>query len=167
MSSEPIEFVNYRPGALADAVKLHMEYYAAQWNFGLVFEVKVASEMAEFLERADPERDLFLAAYSNKTEMLGTISIDAKHVGTDGAHVRWFVTGETARGTGVGRKLLECAVRFCDERGYHRIYLTTFAGLDAARHLYESVGFELVHESDDDQWQGGVREQRFERYSSK
>ena len=43
------------------------------------------------------------------------------------------------------------------------VWLTTFAGLDAARALYERHGFRLVSESDIDQWSGGVREQRFER----
>jgi hypothetical protein len=44
--------------------------------------------------------------------------------------------------------------------------LTTFAGLGAARALYERAGFQLVDETEADQWQGGVVEQRFERRGS-
>ncbi|MDX1575973.1 MAG: GNAT family N-acetyltransferase, partial [Kiloniellales bacterium] len=83
-------------------------------------------------------------------------------VSSEGAHLRWFIVSDDARGTGLGRVLLERAVAHCTDRRYGRIYLTTFAGLDAARHLYESMGFHLVDEQDADQWQGGVREQRFE-----
>jgi hypothetical protein len=47
--------------------------------------------------------------------------------------------------------------------GASAVWLTTFAGLDAARALYERYGFALADESDADQWQGGVREQLFKR----
>lgn len=69
---------------------------------------------------------------------------------------------DQARGSGLGRVLLERALAHCAQRRFGRLYLTTFAALDAARHLYESVGFALVGERETDQWQGGVREQRFE-----
>ena len=32
--------------------------------------------------------------------------------------------------------------------GFQRVYLTTFAGLNAARHLYEHYGFRLCGEED-------------------
>ena len=65
--------------------------------------------------------------------------------------------------TKVGADLLGRALKFCDERGYARIWLTTFAGLDAARSLYERFGFALAGETESDQWSGDVREQVFER----
>ena len=50
LAKRGIKLAGYLPGALAETVRLHMEYYAPQWNFGVAFETKVASEMAEFLE---------------------------------------------------------------------------------------------------------------------
>ena len=70
------------------------------------------------------------------------------------------------RGSGLGKTLLGRAISFCDERGYERMWLTTFAGLDAARSLYERHGFVLAGEAEIDQWSGGVREQIFERRMS-
>ncbi len=163
LANRGINLSGYVPGALAQTVRLHMEYYAPQWNFGVAFETKVAAEMAEFLGRYNADRDLFLTAHNDQGDMLGAITIDAEDVGSEGAHLRWFITSDAARGTGLGRALMTRAVQFCDQRGYERIYLTTFAGLEAARHLYESFGFVLVSETAVDQWQGGVREQRFER----
>ena len=55
------------------------------------------------------------------------------------------------------------AIEHADRVAAGRVWLTTFAGLDAARALYEWHGFTLVSESDNDQWQGGVREQLFRR----
>ncbi|MEM8975819.1 MAG: GNAT family N-acetyltransferase [Pseudomonadota bacterium] len=163
LAKRGIKLAGYLPGALAETVRLHMEYYAPQWNFGVAFETKVASEMAEFLGRLDADRDLFLTAHNDQGDMLGSITIDAEEVDSEGAHLRWFITSDAARGTGLGRALMSRAIQFCDQCGYDRIYLTTFAGLEAARHLYESFGFVMVSESAVDQWQGGVREQRFER----
>jgi len=46
------------------------------------------------------------------------------------------------------------AITFCQRKSFKRIYLTTFAGLDAARHLYEKFGFKLCHEEDGSQLTG-------------
>ena len=54
------------------------------------------------------------------------------------------------------------AVDFCRQRGYPRIFLWTFQGLAAARHLYEKCGFGLCEEHDVAQWGQRIREQKFE-----
>jgi GNAT superfamily N-acetyltransferase len=66
------------------------------------------------------------------------------------------------RGAGVGNALLASAVEFCRAQRYDRVFLSTFEGLSAARHLYEKSGFRLVHEQLGTQWGCEVREQRFE-----
>ncbi len=95
----------------------------------------------------------------------GSIAIDGTRAAEpDGAaHLRWFITSEAVQGQGLGRRLLELAMDFVDGRGYRRTTLWTFAGLDAARHLYTAYGFRLVHQSPGDQWGTVVTEQRFER----
>ena len=52
-----IKIVGYQAGALGKIVALHGTYYAQHWNLGLYFEAKVATEMAEFLNRFDPMID--------------------------------------------------------------------------------------------------------------
>ncbi len=157
-------FEGYRPGAIADVVGLHMIYYTREWDFGLAFETKVAGELSQFLARIDAEQDQFLCARDEMGKLHGSITIDgagAIDSSGDGAHLRWFVVSDAARGTGLGRDLLDRAMTHCRRQRFATVYLTTFAGLDAARHLYESIGFVLAAEHDDDQWQGGVREQKF------
>lgn len=157
-----IELDGYRPGALAGIVALHAAYYARDWCFGLPFETKVAGELAEFSNRMDPASDLFLAAY-RAGELVGSVVVDQSGGGPMGAHLRWFIVSDAARGTGLGKRLIEEAMAHCDARGFERVWLTTFAGLDVARALYERHGFVLVSEAERDQWSGGVREQLFER----
>jgi GNAT superfamily N-acetyltransferase len=156
------EIAGYRPGALAAIVGLHAGYYARHWNFGLPFETRVGAELAEFLARHDPQRDLFLVAYLDG-DAVASVIIDQSGGGSRGAHLRWFIVSEQMQGKGLGADLLGRALSFCDERGYERIWLTTFAGLDAARSLYERFGFALAGEAESDQWSGDVTEQIFER----
>lgn len=156
-----ITYEGYRPGALAGVVDLHMAYYAPVWNFGRAFETKVASELAEFLERHDSERDLFLTAWMDD-KLVGSVTIDATGGGKRGAHLRWFIVSDDVRGKGVGGALMKKSMAFCDAHGYAHRWLTTFAGLDAARALYEKYGFVLTAEKAHDQWAGGVSEQLFE-----
>lgn len=158
----PIEFDGYRPGALGGVLGLHMDYYAREWDFGLAFEAKVASELSSFLGRMDPDRDLFLTAWRGDT-LVGSVSMDVSGGGADGTHLRWFVVSDRERGSGLGKELMARAVAHADRIGSGAVWLTTFAGLNAARALYQRYGFELRSESDADQWQGGVREQMFTR----
>lgn len=153
----------YRPGLIADIVRLHAEYYAREWGFGLPFEAKVASELSAFLRDYRPGVDFFAAEYADDGSLLGTISIEAPTAAESLAHLRWFITSDNTRGTGLGRRLMNDAIAHADIKGFPGLYLTTFAGLKRARHLYESFGFALVTEEERDQWSGGVREQRFER----
>ena len=151
----------YLPGCIGRIAQLHAEYYANHSSFGVQFEAKVARELAQFCEAFTPNRDGLWLAVTPHIE--GSIAIDSAHVATEGAHLRWFITSDSLRGQGIGRDLLQSAVKFCDERQYRKVYLWTFAGLDAARHLYESMGFRLEHQAPGSQWGTTVQEQRFVR----
>ena len=157
-----IEIVKgYLPGALGRVAELHGDYYHRHWGFGLFFEAKVAIELAEFLKRYDEDRDGFWTARRNG-RIEGTITLDGLHAGKQGAHLRWFILSDALRGQGAGNLLFDAALGFCRERGYGKVYLWTFEGLHAARHLYEKNGFRLVEERRGRQWGVDVNEQRFE-----
>jgi len=158
-----ISYSGYKPGVLADVVKMHTDYYSESWGFGLAFETKVAGELSEFLNRFNPDTDLFIGAYNEQGNCVGSISLDSQHAADKGAHVRWFIVEQHYAGQGIGRKLMEHVVNHCDSKGFASSYLTTFDGLQAARVLYESLGYQLVEERAVDQWSGGVREQLFVR----
>ena len=152
----------YRPGALGRVAEMHAEYYHRHWGFGLFFEAKVATELAEFLRRFEKGRDGFWTLLKEE-RVEGAIAIDGLKAGTDGAHLRWFIVSPELKGSGWGRRLITEAVAFCDRQAYQRIGLWTFAGLDTARHLYEAFGFHLVFQEEGKQWGTPVVEQRFER----
>lgn len=155
-----VQLAGYVPGAIGRISELHATYYHENWDFGLFFEAKVATELSQFLSRFDQERDGFwTVCFNNRVE--GSIAIDGLKAESEGAHLRWFITSDKLRGQGFGNRLMENAVSFCQKKQYKNIYLWTFEGLDAARHLYEKFGFRLVQELEGSQWGTKVVEQKF------
>jgi len=151
----------YSPGAIGRIVELHGSYYAAHWGFGAFFEARMARELAEFVDRFDPKRDgLWTTMVAGR--IAGSIAIDGSRPGDGEAHLRWFILDPGLHGRGIGRRLLDEAVGFCRRRDQRRVALWTFAGLDAARRLYEQAGFLLAEERRGAQWGIEVTEQRFE-----
>lgn len=157
----PVIVNGYVPGAVGRIVELHGAYYAAHWGFGAFFEARMARELAEFIDRFDQKRDgLWTAASEGR--IAGSIAIAGSRTGDESAHLRWFLLDESSRGRGTGRRLLDEALAFCRRCGHRRVSLWTFAGLDAARRLYEHAGFVLAEEQRGTQWGAEVTEQRFE-----
>jgi len=157
-----IELVKgYIPGSIGRIAELHGTYYHEYWDFTVFFEAKVATELSEFLTRYDEKRDGFWTA-SLKGCVEGSITIDGIHAEKEGAHLRWFIISDVLRGRGIGSQLINKALDFCRNKGYKQVYLWTFEGLNAAKHLYEKNGFELVEQHKGAQWGTEVNEQRFE-----
>jgi len=155
-----VKLLGYVPGAIGRVAEMHAVYYAENWGFGQFFEAKVATELSEFLGRFDEDRDGFwTTCLSGRVE--GAIALDGLKAKSDGAHLRWFIMSQKLRGQGFGKKLMEKAVGFCRTKQYRHVYLWTFEGLDAARHLYETAGFRLVETHKGTQWGTKVIEQKF------
>ena len=156
-----IIFPGYFLGAIGRMVELHATYYHLNWGFGLFFEIKVATEMSEFFTRFDERRDGFWTlCFNHRVE--GGIAMDGIKATTDGAHLRWFILSPETCGRGFGNRLMEEAISFCKKRSYRKVYLWTFEGLHAARHLYEKFGFKLLEQTEGSQWGKKLIEQKFE-----
>ena len=156
----------YLPGLVGRVAEMHAVFYSRHSGFGQFFESQVASGVAEFVGRLnEPYNHIWVAIQDNR--IVGSIAIDGQDLGNNNAHLRWFILDDGCRGKGVGRRLLAEAVAFCDQIGFAETQLWTFKGLDAARQLYESFGFVLVHEEEGNQWGSTVIEQQFTRSGSR
>ena len=151
----------YIPGAIGRVAELNGKYYHDNWGFGLFFEAMVATGLSEFLKRYDALRDGFWTG-SSGDRVEAHITIDGVNAGTKGAHLRYFIVSDELRGKGLGRELITKAITFCREAGHRKVYLWTFDGLHAARHLNEGAGFRLVEMQRGSRWGAEVKEQRFE-----
>ena len=145
------------PGGLAAVIGLHAGWYARHWGLGLPFEAKVAADLGAFAQALPhPDSRLWLALEGEA--VVGYIAIDGRS--PPAARLRWFIVAEAARG-GLGTRLLRGALDFCGARGFAEVELGSFAGLDAARRLYERHGFVLEEEAPARTWGVELREQRF------
>lgn len=153
----------YSPGVIGRIIEMHGTYYNSNWNFGIFFEAKVATELSGFMNRFNENGDgLWIVEEDGKT--VGSIVIDGiKADSGEGAHLRWFIIDPLLQGKGWGRRLMSEAVSFCDRKGYSRVHLWTFEGLSSARHLYESFGFKMIFQQKGMQWGTIVTEQHLER----
>lgn len=152
----------YRPGLVARITEMHANYYAREAGFGQRFETVVAGGLAAFCDRLDaPVNAIWTAVQDGR--IVGSIAIDGEDYGPSISHLRWFIVEDGLRGRRVGRRLLESALAFSDARGFVETHLWTFAGLDAARRLYDMNGFVLAEECIGNQWGRDVREQRLTR----
>lgn len=161
---DAIELVTgYVPGMIGWVTQIQGIYYAENHGLGLYFEAKAAAELAAFMSSYNPDCDGAWLARIGET-MVGAIFIVGGAAKGEGARLRWFIIDPAYQGRGIGHRLINEAVAFCKQRGFKRIYLTTFAGLHAARHLYEQAGFRLYHEEDGTHLTGSsaLVEQKFE-----
>ena len=148
-----------RAGDIGAIVRLHGLLYAQEYGWDYRFEAYVARSLADFALKHDAQRERIWIAEQNEA-LTGCIGIvDA---GDSQAQLRWFLLEPSARGQGLGKRLVAEALAFTREAGYQSVFLWTVRGLDAATHLYQLHGFTLSEEHDSAQWGTTVREQRYD-----
>jgi GNAT superfamily N-acetyltransferase len=123
------------PGDLGMIVHLHGVLYAREYGLDTTFEPYVAKPLSDFVLSGSGR--LWVAEEGDRT--LGSIAVVDAEAGV--GQLRWFLLAPEARGKGLGRRLLETALDYCRERGFRRVFLWSFAELDAALALYEQAGF--------------------------
>ena len=156
-----IKYLGYYPGVVGKIIESHAVYYYENWGFDISFETQVGRELSEFVSKFDENRDgLWVATQAG--QFAGALAIDGSHAFIEGMRLRWFIVEPGFQKGGIGRELIGQAVEFCSQKGYHKVYLWTFQGLESARRVYETAGFRLCEENDVFQWGQNIREQKYE-----
>jgi DNA-binding MarR family transcriptional regulator/GNAT superfamily N-acetyltransferase len=146
-SAEPpprrVELRDPRPGDMGWVIERHGEIYAEEYGWSAHFEALVAEIVAKYLHDHDPAREHCWIAHVDG-ERAGSIMLVRQSDTV--ARLRLLLVEPSARGLGLGHRLVDACIQFAREAGYEQITLWTNAVLDAARAIYIAKGFRLVRE---------------------
>ncbi|TQS30907.1 helix-turn-helix domain-containing GNAT family N-acetyltransferase [Microbispora sp. KK1-11] len=140
---EPYVIRPPRAGDLGWVVHRHGALYSEEYGWGAAFEALVARIVAEYVDEHDPRREAAWIA-EVRGEPVGCVFCVRKDDTT--AQLRLLLVEPSARGMGIGGRLVEECLRFAAAAGYRRIMLWTRDALSSARRIYQAAGFELVEQ---------------------
>jgi DNA-binding MarR family transcriptional regulator/ribosomal protein S18 acetylase RimI-like enzyme len=132
-----------KPGDLGWVVARHGVLYGQEYGWDRTIEALTAEIAAAFVRNFDGKRECCWIA-ERDGENVGCVFLVKEDDAT--ARLRLLLVDPSARGLGIGARLVEECIQFARHAGYKRMTLWTHRVLIAARKLYIAGGFTLSRE---------------------
>jgi DNA-binding MarR family transcriptional regulator/N-acetylglutamate synthase-like GNAT family acetyltransferase len=126
-----------------------LHVYADEYRYDQRFEALVAEIASHFIRHLDAARDRCWIA-ERGAERVGSVMV--VHQSRAVAKLRLLLVEPSARGLGIGKRLVQECIRFARHAGYRKIVLWTQSELTAARAIYRHAGFRLVKQEAHQNW---------------
>ena len=139
----------HRPGDMGWVVQRHGELYWHEYHYDERFEALVAEIVARFIQNLDARRERCWIAEKGG-QKVGSVFLVKKSASV--AKLRLLLVEPSARGLGIGRRLVEECVGFARQAAYRKIMLWTQSELAAARGIYQAAGFQRVAAERHNNW---------------
>ena len=130
-----------QPGDLGWIVHRQGVLYAQEWGYNQEFEALCAEIVAEFVQKLRPAKERCWIAEKD-AEIVGSVFLVRQSETI--AKLRLLYVEPSARGMGIGGRLIDECIRFARQAGYKKITLWTQSELLAARRLYKRAGFTIT-----------------------
>ena len=148
------------PGDFGWVVQSHAEVYAAEYGWGLSYEVLITQLVSAYATEHDDSREAAWIAEVDGKRAGSIFCVRGPDEAT--AQLRLLLLTPDARGLGLGGELVDTCVAFARAAGYKRMVLWTNDPLVAARHIYLARGFRLIESKPHNLWGEDLIAQTYE-----